>query len=53
MRDYLHELRIKAVLRLFLTAYRLQRWASDEHKRLISLRSDAQVERMERKAGIR
>lgn len=37
--DALHELRIKAVLRLSLTAYRIQRWASEEHKRLIALRS--------------
>lgn len=52
MRDQLHEIAIRAALNLFLCAYRLQRWAGDQHKRLIASRSAKQVARMERRAGL-
>ena len=53
MTDWFHEQRIRAVLRLYLNAYRLQCWAGAKHRELIKGRSVRQVERMERERGLR
>lgn len=53
MSDFVREIAIRAAMELHVFAYRVMRWAGDQHKHLVFGRSATQVARMESKKGLR
>lgn len=53
MSDFVREIAIRAAMALHVFAYRVMRWAGDQHKHLVFGRSATQVARMEAKKGLR
>lgn len=51
--DTIREIAIRAAMSIHVTAYRVMRWAGEQHKRLVFSRSARQIAKMERQRGLR